>query len=440
MAALVSFAPSPLVTASACAQSICVLALMAGTAMAQSIQGTATYRERMAMIPVITRGSPTSVSIMLERVGGQIPPASAAGNRSLEGTYWKATELAGKATPAQDAKREAHLVFQAGGRLSGSDGCNRITGAYERKGTAVTFGQLAGTQMACIDSAAEIERAFRGALKSTMRLAIAGDRLDLFDAAGNRVASFTASAQASAPTNTPAFAGRSWQLVKFQGSDGTTLTPDDRAKYTIEFVADGQSMARVDCNRGRGTWKSSGPNRLQFGPLALTRAKCPVGSLHDQIVKQWNYIRSYVMKDGHLFLSLMADGGIYEFEPLTESKPSPQAQGGAGRPRVLEVSSLAPEKNAQLSSLIAEIRSEADAFVILSGGASRMREDHQRQLLAMLEALSLVAKGGHRIAVGDGGTQAGIMEAAGHARRNSGNAGQLGVRDRDDVLAVREAG
>ena len=37
-------------------------------------------------------------------------------------------------------------------------------------------------------------------------------------------------------------------------------------------------------------------------------------------VKQWPYIRSYVMKDGHLFLSLMAYVGIYEFEP-TESSP-----------------------------------------------------------------------------------------------------------------------
>ncbi len=47
---------------------------------------------------------------------------------------------------------------------------------------------------------------------------------------------------------------------------------------------------------------------------------CPPGSLHDQIVKQWGNIRSYVMKDGHLFLSLMADGGIYEFEPATKSQ------------------------------------------------------------------------------------------------------------------------
>jgi para-nitrobenzyl esterase len=76
---------------------------------------------------------------------------------------------------------------------------------------------------------------------------------------------------------------------------------------------------RIDCNRGRATWKSSGPNQLQFGTLALTRAKCAAGSLHDQIVKQWSYIRSFVTKDGHLFLALMADGGIYEFEPLTKN-------------------------------------------------------------------------------------------------------------------------
>jgi len=119
----------------------------------------------------------------------------------------------------------------------------------------------------------------------------------------------------------PGFAGTSWQLVKFQGSDGKALTPDDKAKYTIEFVADGQLRARVDCNRGRGTWKSAGPGQIQFGPLALTRAQCPAGSLHDQILKQWPHIRSYVLKDGHLFLSLMADGGIYEFEPIPAPKP-----------------------------------------------------------------------------------------------------------------------
>jgi len=109
--------------------------------------------------------------------------------------------------------------------------------------------------------------------------------------------------------------GTSWQLLKFEGGDGTVLVPDDPAKYTITFDADSGVSLRVDCNRGHGSWRSTPPSSLEFGPMALTRAMCPPGSLHDQIVRQWPYVRSYIIKDGHLFLSLMADGGIYEYEP-----------------------------------------------------------------------------------------------------------------------------
>jgi heat shock protein HslJ len=127
-----------------------------------------------------------------------------------------------------------------------------------------------------------------------------------------------ASSGRSSVSSSPGLAGTSWQLVTFRGGDDTTLTPDDRAKYTIQFAAAGRFFTRVDCNRGQGTWKSSGLNQIEFGPLALTRAQCPPGSLHDQIVKQWGNIRSYVIRDGHLFLALIADGGIYEFEPMSQ--------------------------------------------------------------------------------------------------------------------------
>jgi para-nitrobenzyl esterase len=118
------------------------------------------------------------------------------------------------------------------------------------------------------------------------------------------------------PQDAPvSLAGTFWQFVKFQGGDDRTALPDDRAKYTVAFGTDGGVSVRFDCNRGRGSWKSERPGQLQFGPLALTRAMCPPGSLHDQFVKHWFYVRSYVLKNGHLYLSLMADGGIYEFEP-----------------------------------------------------------------------------------------------------------------------------
>ena len=120
-------------------------------------------------------------------------------------------------------------------------------------------------------------------------------------------------------------------VVYFADENTTRLTPDalrirlsqsgfpctatriDDA--TIELTAGGQLTARIDCNRGRGTWKSANASQIEFGPLALTRAQCPPGSLHDQIVKQWPFIRTYLLREGRLFLLLMADGGAYEFEP-----------------------------------------------------------------------------------------------------------------------------
>jgi heat shock protein HslJ len=110
-------------------------------------------------------------------------------------------------------------------------------------------------------------------------------------------------------------AGTTWRLLQFEGGDGKLLKHDDPSKYTIELAADGRFSARVDCNRGRGTWTSGGASQVSFGPMTLTRAQCAPGSLHDQIVKQLRNIRSYVIRNGHLFLSLMADGGIYAFEP-----------------------------------------------------------------------------------------------------------------------------
>ena len=128
----------------------------------------------------------------------------------------------------------------------------------------------------------------------------------------------TGSAQVPPASQRFELSGTSWQLVKFQGGDGEIVIPGDKSKYTISFGSDNRLTARIDCNRGNGSWKSAGPNQLEFGLLALTRATCPPGSLHDRIVRHWPFVRSYTIKNGHLFLSLMADGGIYEFEPMVK--------------------------------------------------------------------------------------------------------------------------
>ncbi|HEY7288526.1 MAG TPA: META domain-containing protein [Vicinamibacterales bacterium] len=267
------------------------------------------------MPPAIIDTRNVALAVLLTLVGSIAMAQSGAGP-PLEGTYWKAVELAGAPTPVQDPTREAHLEFHADGRVSGSDGCNRLAGTFQRNGDRLTFGQMIGTQMACIDPSGN-EAPFREALRVAGRLRLAGDRLELMDANGTRVAGFIATRQPP----TAALAGTSWQLIKFEGGDGATLRPDNSAKYTIQLLAGGSLTTRIDCNRGRGTWESSGPNQIAFGPLALTRAKCPPGSLYDQMVKQWGNMRSFVVKDGHLFLSLKADGGTYEFEPVKKNNP-----------------------------------------------------------------------------------------------------------------------
>lgn len=112
----------------------------------------------------------------------------------------------------------------------------------------------------------------------------------------------------------PGPAGTSWQLVKFVGGNGKVLTALDRSKYQVSFAPDGSVSVRIDCNRGRGTWKSAQPGQLEFGPLALTRAMCPTADLTNRLAKDWSNVRSYLFADGHLFLVVMADGGTYEFE------------------------------------------------------------------------------------------------------------------------------
>jgi len=145
---------------------------------------------------------------------------------------------------------------------------------------------------------------------NTMRLMLALAGLTITFAATS--SERTASGQKSSELD-----GTSWQLVKFQGADESTFVPDDKSKYTITFGRNGRVTVRVDCNRGSSTWRSTRAGELKFGSWSRTTARCAPGSLHDRIVREGGAVTSYVIKDGHLFLSGMAAGGSYELEPFT---------------------------------------------------------------------------------------------------------------------------
>jgi len=120
---------------------------------------------------------------------------------------------------------------------------------------------------------------------------------------------------AAGPT-TAGLAGTRWKLVKFIGMNDSTKIPTNRDKYTIAFGADGKVEVQADCNRGSGKWSSPEPSALQVSQFATTRAACPPGSLSPKFLGDFQYMRSWILRNGHLYISLMADGGIYELEPL----------------------------------------------------------------------------------------------------------------------------
>jgi len=109
--------------------------------------------------------------------------------RPLDGTYWKAIELDGHQVPPQ--VHEIYLLLQQEGRVSASDGCNRVAGLFKTDGTAVRFKDVAVTKMACIDGA-DLSAALYKALRRAWRLTATGERLELFDWKDRRLAVFQA--------------------------------------------------------------------------------------------------------------------------------------------------------------------------------------------------------------------------------------------------------
>ena len=115
-----------------------------------------------------------------------------------------------------------------------------------------------------------------------------------------------------------ALAGTQWRLVEFQSMDDAqgTTRPSEGTVYTMWLHGDGNVNMQLNCNRATGSWSATPGSdatsgQFAFGPLAATRALCPPPSMDESIVAQSGYVRSYLLKDGRLYLSLMADGGIY---------------------------------------------------------------------------------------------------------------------------------
>jgi heat shock protein HslJ len=134
--------------------------------------------------------------------------------------------------------------------------------------------------------------------------------------------SAAAAALAGSATASDPLVGTTWRLVSIDSmsDEQPTTTIDDPAKYTVTFGADGRAAFQVDCNRGNGSWTAaaaaSDSGSLNFGPIALTKMFCPQPSVDTTVAADLGRVRSYLLSDGKLHLSMEADSGIMHWEPL----------------------------------------------------------------------------------------------------------------------------
>jgi len=130
---------------------------------------------------------------------------------------------------------------------------------------------------------------------------------------------------AQEPSNQNGLAGTSWQLLSIQSMSDTqpSITIEKPEFYTLHFRNDGRAQMRLYCNRGMGNYQytptdTGESGQLSFGPIAMTRKLCPQPSLDGRISRDLDSVRSYLLRDGKLYISLKADDGIYEWQPLPQ--------------------------------------------------------------------------------------------------------------------------
>jgi len=131
-------------------------------------------------------GDQMQESVVVTNVDQVVPGASCLDQAALTDSLgWMLVELDGLPIERPDAAMLPSLTFGPG-RVTGSTGCNRLTGPYQTAGDSLDFGALAVTRKACPDT---LESAFVDVLDHVDAFRIYGFELD-FASQGHLVATF----------------------------------------------------------------------------------------------------------------------------------------------------------------------------------------------------------------------------------------------------------
>lgn len=112
----------------------------------------------------------------------------------LEGTTWNLNSCVNEKGLVSVLPNTKITVHFQDGRVSGSAGCNSYLGTYHISGSTITIGPLSSTRMFCgePEGLMEQEGNYLAALKSAAHYEITGSTLEMTNADGIQILTFTA--------------------------------------------------------------------------------------------------------------------------------------------------------------------------------------------------------------------------------------------------------
>jgi heat shock protein HslJ len=182
---------------------------------------------------------------------------------SLDGTAWILSSLPGRTLVG---RQPITLRFE-GGRVAGSDGCNRYSGPFTTEGDTLSIkNAVASTMMACEPpELMEQAREFTAALAGSKGYRVVDGQLQLLGDGGKTLATFAAQSRA--------LAGTSWRATGINNGRGAVASIVRGTTVTLAFDANGRASGSAGCNSFTAGYEASAP-KLRFKAPAATRRMC----------------------------------------------------------------------------------------------------------------------------------------------------------------------
>jgi heat shock protein HslJ len=184
----------------------------------------------------------------------------------LAGLTWQLDGPSAEALTGTPPAAAVTIRFEDGD-VGGTSACNTYAGTYEAGDDgSLSFGDLGGTEMACVPSVMSLETAYLEALRGVTRFTVDAGVLRLTGTGA--VLSFTK----QLPVEPLPLVGTEWALGSVYSGE-TVASAVEESAVSMTLREDGTVAGTTGCNRYHGAYTTDG-DALRLSAIASTKRAC----------------------------------------------------------------------------------------------------------------------------------------------------------------------